>query len=107
MKRAKKRTRPNAGQKTTRGTSAKKTAAARRPRAAAVSLHAASDSKRAKLMKALQGVMRALGVVDQIALHVRPSAAAPQRCPKGQVSRVVCFTRADGTLVCESRCQPI
>ncbi len=106
MKRAKKNTKSPARKSSTRRARAKKTPAARsRPKA--VSLHAVSATKRAKVMKALQDVMRAHGVSDRIAVHVPPSAAAPLGCPKGQVSRLVCFTRPDGTLVCESRCEPI
>jgi hypothetical protein len=107
MKRAKRKTtKPVARKHSTRRTPAKKTAA-RRSRPKAISLHAASVTKRAKVMKALQRVMKAHGVVDRITIHVPRSAVAPQGCPKGQVSRLVCFTRADGTLVCESRCEPI
>ena len=95
--------------KTAGRASAKKTSAVRRRQRAAISLHAASPARQAKLFRALRRVMKEHGVVNEIAaLHLAPAAeSAPQECPPGQVSRIVCFRRDDGTVVCESRCQPI
>ena len=96
--------------KTTRRPRPKKKAAAKRTRQARrVSIHAASPARRAKLFRALRTVMKAHGVTDEIAaVHLTPSAAAaPKQCPPGQVSRIVCVKKPDGTVVCRSECQPI
>jgi hypothetical protein len=102
MKRAKKK-------KTATRAAAKKKAVNRgRSRPAPVVLHEASPAQQAKVFRAVRKAMKEQGVVGEItALHLAPATrGAPQGCPQGQVARVRCFKRADGTVVCESRWSP-
>jgi hypothetical protein len=86
----------------------KNSAAARRAPAPLVP-HEASPAQQAKLFKAVGRALKDQGVAGEIkAIHLTPAnQRAPMGCPPGQVSRIVCFKKKDGTVVCESRCQPI
>lgn len=100
----------SAKKKTASRATAKKKKVVRQPRRPAVALHEASPAQQAKVFRAIRKVMKEHGVTGQVtSLQLTPAATrgAPQGCPPGQVARIRCFKRADGTVVCESRCEPI
>jgi hypothetical protein len=109
--------------KKTTGRTAKQATTTARPgqvrgRARAVSLEAASPSRQTKLFRAIAMVMEDHGVQGEIAgLILTPAPAtesavpaprtrAVSACPPGQVKRVVCVRRPNGTVACRTECQP-
>ena len=74
-----------------------------------MSIHEMSAARRARVFMAVRKVMKAHGVDhDVAAIHFTPApTSVAQNCPDGQVRRIHCTTRDDGTVVCESRCEPI
>ena len=84
----------------------------------AVSLDEASPSRQKKLFQALRRTMQEHGVRGELAglILTRGTATVsegpPRRraisgCPPGQVKRVVCVRRPNGSVMCRTECQPI
>jgi hypothetical protein len=71
----------------------------------------ASAKTRAAILKGIRRVLKEQGVAGDLAeVHVDTTTAAlglAAPCPPNTISRMVCFRRPDGTLVCEERCVPI
>ena len=92
-----------------------KTARKRRaPRAAApVPLSEASPAKQKQFFQAVRRLMREKGLTGNlvgVSLETPATrgvvAEAAFGCPPGQVRRVVCVKRPNGTIACHSECQP-
>lgn len=106
---------PTTRKTTKRATRARKRPAARRVRRAApVSLADASPSKQKQFFQAVRRLMREMGLQGNLAgisLELpmprrRVVAEAAIGCPPGQVRRLVCVKRPNGTIACHSECQP-
>ena len=103
--------------KTTRRAPGTRKSVARRARSAAVrvSLADASPSKQKQFFRAVRRLMREKGLKGElvgvslgepVTRGRRAVAEAPIGCPPGHVRRLVCVQRPNGTVDCQSECQP-
>jgi hypothetical protein len=90
-----------------RPASKKKSVARKARRPAPVSIGDAPRTRQTRAFNAIRKALKDHGLTDTIAEVTFAGPPPPQGCPPGQVSRIVCFKKPDGTVVCESRCQPI
>jgi len=108
---------PTTGKTTGRAAKAKTARKPRAPRAAApVPLSEASPAKQKKFFQAVRRLLKEEGLEGELAsVSLEPPASRARRgavaeaafgCPPGQVRRVVCSKRPNGTIACRSECQP-